>query len=219
MVKQQLKKPEFRIQTTDGPLENIHSKALKIDLGKLGHLSGPKNQSVDPKYIKLITAGIMNKLNISTEGAITVRPIMPKYDFMLYDDSFPNDNTWNVIISPNNYQEGSPIDQYVYRTDEKKTRMEYKCMILLGIEYSPRFTNIDEVNVWRTGTRLIDRFVLEHNHDEDTFLEFATPIIFGQSRNMNHLGIAATLVKDKIVNERLKIHGYVAEPLGIPASD
>ena len=90
-------------------------------------------------------------------------------------------------------------------------------MILTGIHYNSAQTDMDEVSIWRTGTRLIDRFIVEHNNYVGTSTVFETPIIIGTARNTNDFGIAVNLIDKDIdyeIFEQLKILGYVAEPMG-----
>lgn len=211
------KQEPFRVQTIDSPLFDLYNESKKVDLGKIGHYSGVKHYFEKEEHLKFLVAGIMKKLDLKIEEAICVRPLIPKFDFILHDGTHPKDNTWNVMIKKNNYHDNSPIDQYVYRTDEKQTRMESKCILLTGMYYNSAQNEMDEVSIWRTGTKLIDRFVVEHNHYEGTLSVFATPIILGTTKNNNNVGIAVNLIeKDTEYEsfEKLKIMGYVAEPIG-----
>lgn len=170
------------------------------------------NEDIDS--IKMVVAGLMNKLNLPYT-AIYTRPLMPKFDFIGYEDKLCSDNSWFVQFN-RNYD---TFGQSIYKTDPKQSKMEYKCMVITGIEYNPEVTPVDEITLWRTGTKLIDRYVFSHI-GYDTDIIFKTPIIIGLGKFDEHFDVKATLIEHADIMKRsvLKLKGFVAEPLSTPTS-
>ena len=201
-------------------IRKLNEEAQKIDLNNVMLVCMEESGSFDHDLVTFMLAVVGDRTFIKPNPhAFTIRELIPAYDFVDIDGSSA-DNSWNIKLKEQHYYyyKGvySPISQSILGINPN---LHSKCIAITGVEYNPEKCVIDEVQFWVKGVKLIDRHLLNRCSN---YYKFKTPFILGltSSENEANLDIKVTVSKDKRDMEtKMRLTGYVAEPLGIPPSD
>jgi hypothetical protein len=238
--------------STHGLHPNIIEKAKTVDLNKVGHLSGLKSPFLSDKQdaaIKktLIASMIQKYIDKKTypESAFTIRELTPEFDFkdgedntivsniwtqpaptMVYRGKYPNydekSSAWNGFDKL--YKDNPEKASYsVYRTSDK-TYMKYKCICIFGIQIPkhPDLLHIEQILIWRTGTKLLDRFFISGYEGHVVMLQ--SPIIMGDLEDDTRFEIRYKFKTNSqhyggMWRDCIKFLGYVVEFMGVNPLD
>lgn len=222
-------------------MQILWSKKQTIDLGRAGHLSGlhPSLTSLDLRTLHdTMAAFAMAQAMLQgigggqTEGALTVRQIVPSLDLT---DNFTAPGTDTLIASSNwreppgtssNYgtNSGADTDAISVFTTTKASKNDQKVMIIYGLRavgvgnvHNGTVVKSVQWQFWRRGTKLIDRWYVEQlNSAPENFVAAITPIMFKKD-DLGEIKIVPDQLTQPDANkyDRLQILGVISEPIGV----
>lgn len=219
----------------------LWSKKQTIDLGRAGHLSGlhPSLTSLDLRTLHdTMAAFAMAQAMLQgigggqTEGALTVRKIIPSLDLV---DNFTTPGTDTTITASNWRQPPGLTSFYATQTgadteavstylSTKNSNNDKKVIIMYGLravgvgnQHNGTIVKSVQWQFWRKGTKLIDRWYIEQlNSAPECFVAAITPIMFKKD-DIGEIKIIpdAFTASDANKYDRLEILGVVSEPIGL----
>lgn len=219
----------------------LWSKKQTIDLGRAGHLSGlhPSLTSLDLRTLHdtmaafaLAQAMLQGIGGGQTEGALTIRKIIPSLDLI---DNVTSPGTDTIITNSNWRQPPGITSNYTTNTGDdttavsvylttKNSNNDKKVIIMYGLravgvgnQHSGTIVKSVQWQFWRKGTKLIDRWYIEQlNCAPECFVAAITPIMLKKD-DIGEVKIVPDqfTIVDSNKYDRLEILGVVAEPQGL----
>jgi hypothetical protein len=226
---------DFRVVTPwyGEDMHRLYQKAKQVDMGKVGHVSGFKETAVPKHYreqvMKIAIAYAMSQGigGGQTETSLTVRNFLPKFDFGDEDDKLFKNNDWTFEYDrfasyPHRDMTNiePPYLKYkIIAQTSKFTRNDQKVYILFGFKYldTNKALNAQEIQVWRRGTKLLDRFPLpKFAEDRPRKLDiFETPCLFKKDDLMQiRVDLKEPPPLGEQIHDRIQFLGFVVESLG-----
>lgn len=213
----------------------LWQKKQTIDLGRVGHLSGlhPSLTSLDLRTLHdtmsafAVAQALLQGIGGGqTENALSVRQIVPAFDFTYVSGGVDTAITKQVWRQPvtGNYANATAAeaDMETIYTLSKTSKNDQKIVIIYGLRavgvgntHSGTVVRSIQWQFWRRGVKLIDRWYIEQlNSASENFVAAVTPIMYKK----DDLGEIKVLADDTTADankfDRLQVLGVVAEALG-----
>lgn len=201
-----------------GLISSIYNIYNTIDIDEL-ILHNMSETCYRERQIKLVASTYMNKRKVP-QDFIYVRKLMKKMDLVDGNNNKFEDNSPHITID----RYGGNFPKEIYHINKEDIAL--KSMIITGISIYDNYRfPIDEVQIWKTGRKLLDRHVLSGSYINE--YRFISPILIGLTDDDHDLTIRVSLKKEVDSNQYLPINdnntiscnlgliGYVAEPIGL----
>lgn len=213
----------------------LWQKKQTIDLGRVGHLSGlhPSLTSLDLRTLHdtmsafAVAQALLQGIGGGqTENALSVRAIVPSFDFT---DAVSAADTAITLVqwrqpASGNYANATAIEsaiEPIYYLS-KNSKNDQKIVIIYGLravgvgnQHSGTVVKSVQWQFWRKGVKLIDRWYIEQlNSAPENFVAAVTPIMFKKDDLGEIKVLADTTTADANKVDRLQVLGVVAEALG-----